>query len=104
MFATPDRGPSRHGIFVGMTGYHKPLPIRRRSGRRTQARACGGAPLTVSAHTLRHSHATRQINDGTSLKVVGDILGHRSPAATSTYVRVAIDRLREVALPVPSWR
>jgi hypothetical protein len=35
------------------------------------------------------------------VKVVSDILGHRSPATTSIYARVALDRLREIALPVP---
>ncbi|MBV8707490.1 MAG: tyrosine-type recombinase/integrase [Acidobacteriaceae bacterium] len=49
----------------------------------------------------RHSHATRQVDAGTSLKMVGDILGHRRPSSTSVYVRVALRRLRTVALPVP---
>jgi hypothetical protein len=32
---------------------------------------------------------------------VSDILGHRSSSSTSVYVRVALERLRAVALPVP---
>lgn len=101
----PRSAPTRH-LFVGMTGDHKPLATSSavRHVVRKHARAAGLPLDGLGSHTLRHSHATRQINDGASLKVVGDILGHRSLAVTSTYVRVAIDRLREVALPVPSWR
>jgi len=55
----------------------------------------------LGAHVLRHSHATRQIDVGANPKVVSDILGHCRPSSTSLYVRVALRRLREVALPVP---
>jgi len=64
------------------------------------ARAAG-IEYRVGSHTLRHSHATRQIDAGVNPKIVGDILGHRRPASTSAYVRVALRRLRTVALPVP---
>jgi integrase len=101
----PRSAPTRH-LFVGMTGYHQPLATSSAARHivRKHARAAGLPLDGIGSHTLRHSHATRQVNEGVSLKVVGDILGHRSPAVTSRYVRVAIDRLREVALPVPSWR
>jgi len=65
------------------------------------ARAAGVSAPYLGAHILRHSHATRQINEGAPPKVVADILGHRRPESTSAYVRVALDRLREVALEVP---
>lgn len=55
----------------------------------------------IGGHVFRHSHATRQIDLGASPKVVGDILGHRRPSSTSVYVRVALRRLRAIALPVP---
>jgi integrase/recombinase XerD len=55
----------------------------------------------VGAHMLRHAHATRQVDAGVPLKIVGDILGHHNPASTSVYTRVAVRRLRAVALPVP---
>lgn len=58
------------------------------------------APM-IGCHAFRHSHASRQVDAGANLKVVSDILGHRSPSSTSVYVRVAIHRLRMVALPVP---
>ena len=61
-----------------------------------------GIPAKVlGAHAFRHSHATRQVDAGANIKVVSDILGHRSVSSTSVYVRVALKRLRTVALAVP---
>ena len=68
---------------------------------REYARAAGITDAIVGAHVFRHSHATRQIDAGANPKVVSDILGHRRPSSTSVYVRVALRRLRTVALPVP---
>ncbi len=58
------------------------------------------APL-LGTHLLRHSHATRQVTLGTTMKTLGDILGHRDPETTSIYARAAVQRLRRLALPVP---
>ena len=55
----------------------------------------------LGAHLFRHSFATRQLERGTPLKVIGDILGHRSSQTTQIYVRTALSRLRQLALPVP---
>jgi len=68
---------------------------------RHHARQAGIDAPVLGAHVFRHSHATRQIDAGANPKVVSDILGHRCPSSTSVYVRVALRRLREVALPVP---
>jgi site-specific recombinase XerD len=65
------------------------------------ARAAGIDALHLGSHTLRHTYACRQIDTGASAKVVGDILGHQYPSSTSAYIRVALSRLRQVALPVP---
>jgi site-specific recombinase XerD len=68
---------------------------------REYARKAGVVAKMIGAHAFRHAHASRQIDTGANLKVVSDILGHRRPSSTSVYVRVAIRRLRTVALPVP---
>jgi integrase/recombinase XerD len=52
-------------------------------------------------HCIRHSLATHLLKNGTPLKTIGDILGHRSAASTSAYLRLATGDLREVSLPVP---
>ena len=68
---------------------------------RHYARLAGISAKVIGAHAFRHSHASRQIDSGANIKVVSDILGHRSSSSTSVYVRVALKRLRAVALPVP---
>ena len=54
------------------------------------------------AHCLRHSLAVHLLRRGTSLKTIGDLLGHRSAEATCVYLRLSIEDLREVALPLPA--
>ena len=68
---------------------------------RKYARKAGVAGPFLGSHALRHSHACRQVDRGAHPKVLADILGHRRPESTSAYVRVAIERLRDLALPVP---
>jgi site-specific recombinase XerD len=55
----------------------------------------------LGAHLFRHSVATYQLERGTPLKVIADILGHRDCRTTAIYVRSALARLRQLALPVP---
>jgi site-specific recombinase XerD len=64
------------------------------------ARADVRAPY-LGVHVFRHSFATHQMERGVSLKLICDILGHRSTQTTSIYVRSALGRLRQLALPVP---
>jgi len=64
-------------------------------------RRAGVTTGCLGSHVLRHSQATRQVDLGIPLKIVGDILGHRHPEATSHYTRSAIRRLRDLALPLP---
>ena len=52
-------------------------------------------------HCLRHSYAVHLLRQGTSVKVIGDILGHYNAESTCVYLRLAIDDLRSVALEVP---
>jgi integrase/recombinase XerD len=55
----------------------------------------------INPRMLRHSHATRQLEHDVPLKIIGDILGHQDSLTTSRYVRSAVKRLRQIALPVP---
>lgn len=48
-------------------------------------------------HSLRHACAAHLVEEGFSLKEIGDHLGHRSAASTRTYARVDLAGLREVA-------
>ena len=53
-------------------------------------------------HCLRHSYAIHLLRRGISLKTIGDLLGHASPESTCVYLRVNVDDLREIALPLPT--
>ena len=50
------------------------------------------------SHTLRHTCVQRLVDAGFGFKAIGDFVGHRSPASTAIYAKVAIEPLREVAL------
>jgi site-specific recombinase XerD len=52
-------------------------------------------------HCLRHSLAVHLLRQGTTVKAIGDLLGHRSIEATSVYLRLAVEDLRDAALEVP---
>ena len=53
-------------------------------------------------YCLRHSYAMHLLRQGISLKTIGDLLGHRRSQSTGVYLRLDVDDLREVALPLPS--
>ncbi len=53
------------------------------------------------AHCLRHAVAVHLLRQGVSLKALGDLLGHRTAESTQAYLRLAVDDLRTVPLPVP---
>lgn len=51
----------------------------------------------AGSHTLRHTCVQRLVDAGWPLKPIGDYVGHRSPASTEIYSKVAVAALREVA-------
>lgn len=61
-----------------------------------------GLPLSgASPYGLRHGFAMRLLERNVGVKAIGDLLGHRCLEATSAYLRLQIDALRDVALPLP---
>jgi len=55
----------------------------------------------TSSYCLRHSFAMRLLERGVGIKAIGDVLGHRGLESTCVYLRLQLDALRDVALPVP---
>lgn len=62
------------------------------------------APVPLATrrpHVLRHSLAVHLLRQGTSIKTIGDLLGHRSIESTSVYLRLHVADLRDAALELP---
>jgi len=98
---TPPPSPYRR-IFLRMRaplGVLKPTAIT--EAFQSWVRKSGLSIPFQGAHCLRHSFAVHLLKNGTPLKTIGDILGHRTAESTSMYLRLATGDLREVPLPVP---
>ena len=60
-------------------------------------------PLDGScSYDLRHSFAMRLLDRGVGIKLIGDLLGHRTLESTCVYLRLQTTALRGVALPLPA--
>ena len=57
----------------------------------------GIASVRRGPHALRHAAAQHLLDQGMSMKVIGDFLGHRDPSSTAVYAKVNLNALREVA-------
>jgi site-specific recombinase XerD len=52
-------------------------------------------------HAFRHTRAVSLLRARVPLKEIGDVLGHRSTDSTMSYLKLAVDDLRAIALDVP---
>jgi len=61
-------------------------------------RAVGIKVHRAGSHTFRHSCVQRMVDADIPFKVIGDFVGHRRPASTQIYGKVALHKLRALAL------
>jgi len=52
------------------------------------ARRTSGILKNVNVHTLRHSYATHLLEAGVNLRVIQEVLGHKSPKTTAVYTHL----------------
>ena len=94
-----DAYPTDRWLFPGdRPGRH----LTTRSVQRVVKKAAEAAGLakTVTAHTLRHSFATHLLEGGTNLRVIQELLGHKSAGTTQLYTHVARSTLESVRSPL----
>jgi len=100
------RPPSAHReVFLRIQAPHRPF----KSGSilncvtSTRLRAAGITPQgRKGPHAFRHARAVSLLRSGVPLKIIGDVLGHTSAAATAEYLKLATEDLRAVGLELPS--
>ena len=53
------------------------------------------------AHAMRHSLASRFLENQVLIPVISEALGHQSTTTTMSYLRIDVESLRKCALNVP---
>ena len=80
-------------------------PLTAQSVRGLVRRAFARCRIQASgSYILRHTWATWAHRRGAGLKLIADVLGHRSLQSTQRYAHVNLEELRQVALPWPKIR
>lgn len=95
-----DVRPTCHGRSLFFTLQAPIRPVGRKTlGKIVHDRLAGIGIVTGrrGTHALRHAAAQHLLDQGMSMKVIGDFLGHSDPSSTAIYAKVDLAALREVA-------
>jgi integrase/recombinase XerD len=90
-------------VFLTICG--KPRPIGEGNSFSYSLKKCyrraGIDPTTNGAHAIRHAFATRLMENGTPIKTIADLLGHKSISTAFIYTKVDLKHLRLLAYEWP---
>lgn len=92
--------PNDRGRHLFFTSYAPIRPLSTSAMGRMVARRLEGIGVVTGrrgTHALRHAAAQHLLDQGVSMKIIGDFLGHRDPSSTAIYAKVDLVALREVA-------
>jgi len=100
-----DRGDAPYPeVFLTVRGEPRPLSKKNWLGSslgvyyRRAGIECG---IRCSSHAIRHAFATRLLEQGTPIKNISDLLGHRCIGSTFIYTKVNIKQLRSLSREWP---
>lgn len=89
---------SSRNVFLLLRGPHRPMKSKHASRSIfLRVRTLGCHLPHYGPHILRHACATHLLDEGFSLKAIGDHLGHRSTRSTRIYAKVDGKKLGQVA-------
>jgi len=90
-------------VFLTVRGTRRPLGINNHLGSALKSYflRAGIRATRYGAHPIRHAFATRLMQQGTPIKEIADLLGHRSIETTFLYTKVDVDRLRRLSVEWP---
>ena len=57
----------------------------------------------ITVHSLRHSFATHLIKQGTDIRIIQDILGHKDIRTTQIYTHISSANISKVKNPFDSF-
>lgn len=100
----PPKGPwfrSPVGNVIGSAGATQILP-RSVSGTVGKTMRRAGLPKRLTAHSLRHTFATRLIRAGVGVEKVQKLMGHESMATTEVYVGIDMPQLKDAIAALPA--
>ncbi|MDG6999882.1 MAG: tyrosine-type recombinase/integrase [Nitrososphaerota archaeon] len=78
----------------------KPYSIRSAERVFEKAAAKAGIIKAVSIHSLRHAFATHLLEQGTDIKFIQELLGHRSVRTTEIYTHVSKKEIGQIRSPI----
>lgn len=86
-------------LFPGAVPGH---PIDKTTVEKVCQKSAAKAGLTkrVTPHSLRHSFATHLLEGGTNIRIIQQLLGHKSLTSTAIYTHVATNYLGETRSPL----